>query len=64
MKAFSMIPSPILETLEESDQTLRTPLGELAEDKRRQRPNISERELAEYLAYQMGYRGPATCERW
>jgi hypothetical protein len=57
MKAFSMIPSPIFESLEGSDQTLRTTLSELAEDKRKQRPNISERKLAEYLADQMGYRG-------
>jgi hypothetical protein len=57
MKAFSMIPSPIFEALNESDLTLRTALTELAEDKRKQRPNISERELAEYLAGQMGYRG-------
>jgi hypothetical protein len=57
MKAFSMIPSPIFESLEGSDQTLRTTLTELAEDKRKQRPNISERKLAEYLADQMGYRG-------
>jgi len=57
MKVFSMIPSPILESLEGSDQTLRATLTELAEDKRKQRPNISERKLAEYLADQMGYRG-------
>jgi len=56
MKA-SMIPSPIFESLEESDQTLRTTLSELSEDKRKQTPNISERKLAEYLADQMGYRG-------
>jgi hypothetical protein len=59
MKAFSMIPSPIIfESLEGSDQTLRTTLTELPEDKRKQRPNISERKLAEYLADQIGYRGP------
>jgi hypothetical protein len=52
-----MIPSPILESLNGSDQTLRTTLGELAEDIRKQRPNITERKLAEYLAEQMGYRG-------
>jgi hypothetical protein len=58
MKAFSMIPSPILESLEGADhQTLRATLTELAEDKRKQKPNISERKLAEYLADQMGYRG-------
>ncbi len=57
MKAFSMIPSPIFESLGDSDQTLMTTLTELAEDKRKQRPNISERKLAEYLADQMGYRG-------
>ena len=57
MKTFTMIPSPIFESLEESDQTLRTTLTELAEDKRKQMPNISERKLAEYLADQMGYRG-------
>jgi hypothetical protein len=56
MKA-SMIPSPIFESLEESDLTLWTTLNELSEDKRRQMPNISERKLAEYLACQMGYRG-------
>ena len=57
MKTFSMIPSPIFESLEGADQTLRTTLTELAEDKRKQMPNISERKLAEYLADQMGYRG-------
>jgi hypothetical protein len=57
MKPYSMIPSPILEALNESDQTLRATLTELAQDKRTQRPNISERQLAEYLAGQMGYRG-------
>jgi hypothetical protein len=57
VKTFSMIPSPIFESLEDSDQTLRATLTELAEDKRKQRPNISERKLAEYLADQMGYRG-------
>jgi hypothetical protein len=57
MTAFSIIPSPIFETLHESDQTLRTTLTELSEDKRKQTPNISDRKLAEYLAYQMGYRG-------
>ena len=58
MKAFSVIPSRILEAIEESDQTLLATLAELVEDKRKQRPNISERELAAYLADQMGYRGP------
>jgi hypothetical protein len=53
----SMIPSPIFESLEESDLTLWTTLSELSEDKRREMPNISERKLAEYLADQMGYRG-------
>src|SRR6202158_663693 len=53
----SVIPSPIFETLRDSEDTLRTTLAELAEDKRKQRPNISERKLAEYLADQMGYRG-------
>jgi hypothetical protein len=57
MKSFSMIPSPIFESLGESDQTLVATLTELAEDKRKQRPNITERKLAEYLADQMGYRG-------
>ena len=57
MKGFSMIPSPIFESLKGSDETLRITLTELAEDKRRQNPNISERKLAEYLADQMGYRG-------
>jgi len=56
MKA-SMIPSPIFESIEGSDQTLLTTLSELSEDKRKQTPNISERKLAEYLADQMGYRG-------
>jgi hypothetical protein len=53
----SMIPSPIFESLEGSDQTLLTTLSELSEDKRKQTPDISERKLAEYLADQMGYRG-------
>jgi hypothetical protein len=53
----SAIPSPIFETLRDSEDTLRTTLAELAHDKRKQKPNISERKLAEYLAYQMGYRG-------
>ena len=56
MKA-SMIPSPIFESIEGSDETLLTTLSELSEDKRKQTPNISERKLAEYLADQMGYRG-------
>jgi hypothetical protein len=57
-----MIPSPIFESLGGSDQTLRTTLTELAEDKRKQRPNISERKLAEYLADQMGSRGPGNVQ--
>jgi hypothetical protein len=57
MKVFSMIPSPIVEALNDSDQTLRITLTELAEEKRKQKPNISERALAQYLANQMGYRG-------
>ncbi len=56
MKA-SMIPSPIFESIEGSDETLLATLSELSEDKRKQTPNISERKLAEYLADQMGYRG-------
>jgi hypothetical protein len=62
MKDFPMIPSPVFESLEGSDQTLRTTLSELAEDKRKQTPNISERKLAEYLADQMGYRGRGNVE--
>ena len=62
MKALSMIPSPIFESLEGSDQTLRTTLSELAEDKRKRTPNISERKVAEYLADQMGYRGRGNVE--
>ena len=58
MKAPSLIPSPILESLEGSDQMLQTTLSELAEDKRKRSPKITERKLAEYLADQMGYRGP------
>jgi hypothetical protein len=58
----SVIPSPIFETLRDSEDTLRTTLAELAEDKRKQRPNISERKLAEYLADQMGYRGAKNVE--
>ena len=58
----SVIPSPIFETLKDSEETLRTTLAELAEDKRKQRPNISERKLAEYLADQMGYRGAKNVE--
>jgi hypothetical protein len=58
----SVIPSPIFETLRDSEDTLRTTLAELAEDKRKQKPNISERKLAEYLADQMGYRGTKNVE--
>ena len=58
----STIPSPIFETLRESEDTLRTTLAELAQDKRKQKPNISERKLAEYLADQMGYRGARNVE--
>jgi hypothetical protein len=61
MKA-SMIPSPIFESLEGSDQTLLTTLSELSEDKRKQTPNISERKMAEYLADQMGYRSRGNVE--
>ena len=62
MKALSMIPSPIFESLEGSDHTLRTTLSELAKGMRKKRPNISERKLAEYLADQMGYRGRGNVE--
>ena len=62
MKAFSVIPSPLFESLKGSDQTLLTVLAELAADKRKQRPNISQRKLAEYLADQMGYRGRGNVE--
>jgi hypothetical protein len=62
MPTNSVIPSPIFETLRDSEDTLRTTLAELAEDKRKQRPNISERKLAEYLADQMGYRGAKNVE--
>ena len=62
MSTNSVIPSPIFETLRDSEDTLRTTLAELAEDKRKQRPNISERKLAEYLADQMGYRGAKNVE--
>ena len=55
-------PLSILETLKDSEDTLRTTLAELAEDKRKQKPNISERKLAEYLADQMGYRGAKNVE--
>jgi hypothetical protein len=58
----SAIPSPIFETLSDSEDTLRATLAELAEDKRKQRPKISERKLAEYLADQMGYRGARNVE--
>jgi hypothetical protein len=62
MASNSVIPSPIFETLRDSDETLRTTLAELAEDKRKQKPNISQRKLAEYLADQMGYRGAKNVE--
>ena len=62
MPISSVIPSPILETLKDSEETLRTTLAELAQDKRKQKPNISERKLAEYLADQMGYRGAKNVE--
>jgi hypothetical protein len=62
MPISSVIPSPILETLKDSEETLRTTLAELAQDKRKQKPNISERKLAEYLADQMGYRGARNVE--
>lgn len=62
MASNSVIPSPIVETLRDNDDTLRTTLAELAEDKRKQRPNISQRKLAEYLADQMGYRGARNVE--
>jgi hypothetical protein len=62
MASNSVIPSPILETLRDNDETLRTTLAELAEDKRKQKPNISQRKLAEYLADQMGYRGARNVE--
>ena len=57
-------PGPIsyLESLEESDQTLRTTLNEFAKGMRKKRPNISERKLAEYLADQMGYGGRGNVE--
>jgi hypothetical protein len=56
------IPSPIFETLRDSEDTLRAALAELAEDKRQRKPNISQRKLAEYLADQMGYRGVRNVE--
>jgi hypothetical protein len=62
MASNSVIPSPIVETLRDNDDTLRTTLAELAEDKRKQKPNISQRKLAEYLADQMGYRGARNVE--
>lgn len=62
MASNSVIPSPIFETLRDNDDTLRTTLAELAKDKRKQRPNISQRKLAEYLADQMGYRGARNVE--
>jgi hypothetical protein len=62
MKVYSAIPSPISEAIHDSEETLRTTLAELAEDKRKAKPNISERKLAEYLADQMGYRGARNVE--
>ena len=62
MASNSVIPSPIFETLRDNDDTLRTTLAELAQDKRKQKPNISQRKLAEYLADQMGYRGARNVE--
>jgi hypothetical protein len=62
MPISSVIPSPIFETLKDSEETLRSTLAELAHDKRKQKPNISERKLAEYLADQMGYRGARNVE--
>ncbi len=62
MAISSVIPSPILETLRDSEDTLRTTLAELAQDKRKQKPNISDRKLAEYLDDQMGYRGAKKVE--
>ena len=62
MASNSVIPSPIVETLRDNDDTLRSTLAELAEDKRKQKPNISQRKLAEYLADQMGYRGARNVE--
>jgi hypothetical protein len=62
MSISSVIPSPIFETLKDSEETLRTTLAELAHDKRKQQPKISERKLAEYLADQMGYRGARNVE--
>jgi hypothetical protein len=62
MKISSPIPSPILEAISESEDTLRETLAELAEDKRKAQPRITERKLAEYLADQMGYRGAKNVE--
>jgi hypothetical protein len=62
MASNSVIPSPIFETLRDSDDTLRATLAELAKDKRKQKPKISQRKLAEYLADQMGYRGAKNVE--
>jgi hypothetical protein len=62
MAIYSAIPSPILETIRESEGTLRETLAELAEDKRKANPKISDRKLAEYLADQMGYRGAKNVE--
>lgn len=62
MKVYSAIPSPISEAIHASEETLRSTLAELAEDKRKAMPKISERKLAEYLADQMGYRGAKNVE--
>ncbi|MDO8432977.1 MAG: hypothetical protein Q7S58_11270 [Candidatus Binatus sp.] len=62
MRNGSLIPSPILETLQESEGTLNSVLSELAEDKIKADPKISQRKLAEYLADQMGYRGAKNVE--
>ena len=58
----SVIPYPICEAIAQSEETLWTTLTELAEDKRKANPTISERKLAEYLADQMGYRGAKNVE--
>ncbi|HYL57593.1 MAG TPA: hypothetical protein VEU51_01895 [Candidatus Acidoferrales bacterium] len=62
MSITSAIPSPILETIRDSEGTLRETLTELAQDKRKANPKISDRKLAEYLADQMGYRGAKNVE--
>jgi hypothetical protein len=62
MAMISAIPSPIVETIRDSEGTLRETLSELAQDKRKANPKISDRKLAEYLADQMGYRGARNVE--